>query len=683
MSVDSKPSTDQPASPPRTPAPAVPQDSATAGDDSASAQRTVKKVAIIGLPNTGKSQVFNNLTGNYTVVANYPLTTVSMKRATCRIDADTYEIIDTPGLHCLYIHSEEELIVRDMIFADRPDVIVQCIDANQLKQSLTLTVDLLELDIPMVVSLNAIDETAKKGVRIDSAELSRALGITVIESIAIKGVGTKELQQAIKAARPAAWPVDYGPVINDGVPAVEAQLPEQMPFKPKAALLLLLDDPFLAENLKENYGPQKLAQLENEVRRYRRQFRGHLGQDVNDKRNAWVNDIVARSTTQPKTTPGQFSRFFGRMCRHPVFGLPILAFFLLATFFLVVNVAGFLDGEILSPYVVDPVMGYVENLVPSGFWHDFLIGHYGILTLGLFNAIVTVLPILSVFFLMFAFLEDIGYIPNLCVLTKRMFEKVGLSGKAIMPLILALGCKTMATLVTKGLASRKEKIIAIYLIAFAIPCAAQLAIDMAVLGRLGGMRALGAFLIAYGTLVVVEIAAGFVLNKMLKGEEKSDFIQELPAIRMPSLKAILVKTYYRMYWFLKEAIPIFLIAAVVLFVFEQLGVLDFTKTLLLPIVKGWLGLPIDTVDALILSLARHEAAAGLLLNMIEAGQLNYIQAIVAVVITTMFVPCFANIVAMCKELGARTGLTIALAINVSSFILAGILNLILLMALGR
>ena len=202
---------------------------------------------------------------------------------------------------------------------------------------------------------------------------------------------------------------------------------------------------------------------------------------------------------------------------------------------------------------------------------------------------------------------------------------------------------------------------------------------MGILGRVGFV----AFLIAYGTLGIVELGAGFVLNKFMKGEERSDFLQELPAIRVPNLKAILVKTYYRLYWFLKEAIPIFIIAAAGLFLLDKTGVLDALKRLLSPIVVNWLNLPIDIVDAFILSLARHEVAAALLLNMVDAGALSYIQCIVAVVITTMFVPCFANIVAMCKEMGVKTGIAMALAINISSFILAGILNWILIFTISR
>ena len=640
--------------------------------------RPQKRIAIIGLPNTGKSQIFNNLTGEYTIVANYPLTTVEIKRTECRIGNQLYEVIDTPGLHCLYIHSEEELVVRDMIFSEKPDVIIQCIDANRLKQSLTLTADLLELGIPMVISLNAIDETTRKGIWIDSSGLSRLLGVPVVESMAMQGRGTEELKHAVGKARSGKWSVQYGEIIENGISAIESELPEDVDYRRKVAVLMLLNDPFLSDYLENAYGDEKIAQLRKQVNHVRRQFRGNLGRVINDRRSKWVNDTAEKVVRKQKISPGGISHVFAHSSRHPVLGLPILGFFLIATYLLVVHVAGFLE-EHLSETIVDPTVGYISNLVRSAFWNDFLVGHYGILTLGLFNAICTVLPILFAFFLMFGFLEDIGYVPNLCVLTKRIFEKIGLTGRAVMPLVLAFGCKTMATLVTRGLASRKEKFIAVYLIAFAIPCSAQLAIDMGILGRVGFI----AFLIAYGALAFVEIAAGAILNKMIKGEERSFFLQELPAIRAPNPKAIAIKTYYRLRWFLKEALPIFIIAAAALFIFDKTGILGLIKKLLSPVVVGWLSLPIDIVDALILSFARHEAAAGLLLNMVDQGALDYVQCIVAVVITTMFVPCFANIVAMCKEMGVRTGIAIAAAINISSFILAGILNWVLAFTIGR
>ncbi|MBF0123289.1 MAG: 50S ribosome-binding GTPase [Candidatus Omnitrophica bacterium] len=199
----------------------------------------MKKVAIVGLPNSGKTQIFNNLTGEYNIVANYPGTTIEMKRTVTRIKDQNYEIIDTPGLHCFYIHSEEEMAVRDMILAEAPDIIVQCIDASQYKQSFLLTAELLELETPMVLVLNSMDETARKGIWIDSAQLERLLGVPVVESIALRGLGKEELREAISKARKSTLDVKYGMQIENGITQLASELPFSLEFKHKIAVLLL------------------------------------------------------------------------------------------------------------------------------------------------------------------------------------------------------------------------------------------------------------------------------------------------------------------------------------------------------------------------------------------------------------------------------------------------------------
>jgi ferrous iron transport protein B len=259
------------------------------------------------------------------------------------------------------------------------------------------------------------------------------------------------------------------------------------------------------------------------------------------------------------------------------------------------------------------------------------------------------------------------------VLTQRLLKGIGLSGRSVLSLVLGFGCKTMATLTIRGIPSRKERLITAYLIAFAIPCSAQLAISMAILGRVG----VPAFLIAFAFLALMEIAAGWALNRLLPQDAQGDFIQELPPIRVPSLWAVLRKTGYRLWWFLKEALPIFLVAAAALFLVEKSGLLGILQRGLKPVVVSWLGLPLNMVEVLILTMARHEAAAGLIYTLVNQGALDYIQSIVAVTITIMFVPCFANIVALCRQLGVRAGIFITLAINLSSFLLAGALNWLL------
>jgi len=628
-----------------------------------------RKIAIVGLPNTGKTQIFNNLSGEYHLVANYPLTTIRIDRAYAQIAGETYEIIDTPGIHSLYVDSEDERIARDLILNERLALIIQCIDANQLKQSLNLTADLMGLELPMVVVLNAVDETSKKGIWIDSEELSRLLNIPVVESVAVSGRGTQALKRAVFDAKAATGRIFYGDGLEKEITASAPDLPEDLLHKRQVSILLLMGDPLLEASLEKSHGTQSLASVKAKIIKQRQKLGGNIGRILTKKRSEWADQIAAKIVKKQTASMGQIAVVLARMTRHPLSGTPILIMIVYITYLLVVNVANDI-ADVMNAILWVPVENAITGLLPNGFWHDFLIGHYGILSLGLANAIITVLPILSVFFIVLNMLEDSGYIPNLSVLTKRIFERIGLSGGAIMPLVLGFGCKTMATLTTKSLHSKRERYISIYLIAFAIPCAPQMGLNMSILGRMGT----SAFITTFAVLFIVEIAAGLTLNRILKKEEKSYFLQELPPMRLPSPKAVMVKTYYRLYWFLKEAIPVFIYAAMALFAIDKLGILDATKRVLSPLIKGLLGFPLEMVDALILCMARHEAAVAMIINLVEQGKLNYRQCIVAVTIATMFVPCFANIMAMVKELGTRQALMMALVINISAFIIAGGLN---------
>lgn len=631
-------------------------------------------IMIVGLPNTGKTQIFNNLTGEYGVVANYPSTTIEMHSGLAGIGNTTYQIVDTPGFHGLYIHSEEELAIREMIVTSRPKLLIQCIDANRLKQSLYLTADLMELGIPMVISLNAVDETTRKGVKIKAGKLSSLLDIPVIETVATEGRGTADLKKAVDHASTGKNLVRYHEPIEEKIALVEKYLSDSVPFERKAALLLIQHDPYIYQDdawIPPSIDRDELRTLTLDLRST---FHGNISKAVNQKRNQWVDWIVNEVVQRSGFRIAKVAEVLAAVSRKPITGIPILIGVLIVGYLLVVHVAGALEAG-LTMIMSDPLTGLVDRALPSGLFEDFLIGQYGVLTLGIFTAIGTVLPVLSVFFLLFGLMEDVGYLPNLAILVKRVLNKIGLSGKSIMPLVLGFGCKTMATLTARSIPSRKEKLIAIYLIAFAIPCSAQLGLNMAILGKAG----VSAFLITIFFLLLVEIGAGSILNRLIKNDQRTNFIQELPDFRLPNIKALFKKTYYRLVWFLKESLLIFIIAAVVLFFLDLSGVLGAMKSVLQPVVVGWLGLPIDMVDALILTMARHEVGAGIILNMSDAGLLDFTQSIIAVVITTMFIPCIANIVAMFKEIGAKAGIIMTLSINVSSFILAGALRYVLVL----
>ncbi|MBF0529656.1 MAG: ferrous iron transporter B [Deltaproteobacteria bacterium] len=638
--------------------------------------KSIRKIMIVGLPNTGKSQIFINLTGKFTVVANSPLTTIEMKRALLELENDdVFEVIDTPGLFGFFAHSEEEIMVREAIFSEKPDIIIQCIDANRLKQSLFLTSELILTRIPMVISLNAVDEIARKGIQIDADGLSRLLDVPVVESVAVAGHGIKELKEAIPSARPGKIDaIRHGGVIDQGVILLESKLPKNIPFPLVVATLLMMRDPFIVDYLREYCDGATLASIQKEIDHLIGQFRGNLSRVINTRRSRWIDNLAEQIVKQDKAFPRESYETIARLTRHPIFGPPILLAILAIVFLAVVYVANGIS-EWMNQALWTPVEAALTQILPSGFWNDFFIGQYGILSMGLANALLTVLPILSVFLLLFNILEDTGYIPNLSVLTKRILGKLGLGGEALIPLVLGFGCKTMATLTARTIPSKRERYIVIFLIAFAIPCSSQLGLSMSLLGRIGW----SAFVIVFGILTFSEIGAGLLLNRILKKHEKNlIFIQELPPIRLPNPKWVLKKTYFRLYWFLQEALLIFVLAAVGLFALDKLGILDVIRTLLRPLIEGWLGLPLDMVDAIILCLARNEAAVGFMINLARKSQLDYIQCIVAVVLTTMSFPCFANITAMAKEIGAKSAAIMVAIIVVTAFFMAGLLNRILL-----
>jgi ferrous iron transport protein B len=654
-----------------------------------------KKIVILGLPNSGKSRLSNDLSGAYDIVSNYAQTTVEAAHHACTVEGQHWDVVDTPGLHGLYLQSEDELPVRDLLFRQPPDIVVQCVDAHRLRESLLLTADLMDLGIPLVLVLTAVGESARRGVRIEPAAQSRAQGVPVVPSPR-PGAGSTDVRRLLLSPPPPPAPARFDGALEPAV-ARAAALLARHPFPRASGLLLLEDDPSFrlgqrggeaaaargaawrgeaAANADE---AGEAAAVREAAAGGSAALSGKVSLLVSEQRNRWVDrlDALAAARSKEKRGGPAFAETFARLCRHPLYGLPILASFLVLIYVMVVSVAGSLS-LFLTTAVTDPVVAAVGRLLPGGFLHDLFIGPQGLLTLGLFNSLTTVLPILTIFFFVFGILEDVGYLPNLAILTRRFSARLGITGNAVIPLVLGLGCKTMATMTARTIPSRKEKLIVVALIAFAIPCSAQMGLSIAILGQHG----FGWFIAAFAFLATAEVGVGLLLNKLIPNDAPDDFIQELPPIRAPRIAAVARKTGHRLLWFLKEAIPIFLAAALALFVLERTGILGLIKQAVRPLITGFLGLPIDMVDALLLTLARSEAAAGLVLRMSRSGVLTGAQSVVAVVLITTFSQCFANIAAMTREVGAKASALIVASIYVAAFLVSGAVHGLLLLA-GR
>jgi len=634
----------------------------------------VNKIAIVGVPNVGKSSLFNRITRAYSLVANIPHTTIEVQRATIALEGRPYEIIDTPGMQSLDSESEDGLTARAILLEERPAVILLCMDANNLRRSLQLAAQIFELDIPVVVCINFTDESRQKGVAVSRKKLEALLGVPVVETVASEGRGVRELLRLLPRARAAPGAaVKYKHFIESCLDDAAACFPDSAVPPDGVLLLLLMKAPGIGGFIQNRYGGPTLAKLDAVIAKARSRTNKDIGRIILEERARWA-DRIAREVVEERTAaPGRLADGLGALARHPFWGWFIVLIVMYCAYLLV----GKVGIELLVPFFEErlfaPVNSALEAAIPWPLLRDFLIGQYGVLTIGLENAVGTVLPILSMFFIILNILEDTGYIANLCVLTNRVFRRLGLSGRSMLPIVLGFGCRTMAVLTTQILESRKERSIAIFLIAFAIPCAPLLGVMLATLA----LMPFAAFAIVFGVLIAIEVLAGIALNRMLTPDIAPEFIIEIPPVRLPSLKNLAVKTYYRLKWFTLEAVPLFVVGAVLLFVIDRLRLLLLLKQWLDPLVVRFLHLPIAMVDVFLLCLLRLEAGAAVVLKMAQHGAMDSVQVVVSLIVITAFVPCFANIMAMIKVLGLKTAMVMVLVINAGAILIGGAVSLVL------
>jgi ferrous iron transport protein B len=334
----------------------------------------------------------------------------------------------------------------------------------------------------------------------------------------------------------------------------------------------------------------------------------------------------------------------------------------------------FLESVVFEQHVNPFLTRAVERLIALPVLRDLFVGEYGLFTLGLRYAIGIILPIVTVFFLMFSLIEDVGYLPRLAMLIDRLFKKIGLSGRAVIPMVLGLGCDTMATMVTRTLPTRRERFIATMLLALAVPCSAQLGV---ILALLHGHRL--ALAVWAGVILGVFLVAGYLSSKLVPGV-KPTFYMEVPPLRLPKVSNILIKTYTRVVWYLKEIVPLFIVASGLIWVGQVTRAFDFCIRLLEYPVR-LMGLPTEAAGVFLLGFFRRDYGAAGLYDLNTSGSLTGVQLVVASVALTLFLPCVAQLLMNMKERGLKTGLLISGLTLVLSFTVAFALNAVLL-ALG-
>jgi ferrous iron transport protein B len=636
----------------------------------------LKKVLLIGLPNVGKSTIFSRLINNKVSISHYPGTVVEIKRGELKVEGQEIEIIDTPGIYNLFANSDNEKVVRHILINEAPDLVIQVSDAKNLKRSLVLTALLAEFNIPLVFVLNMVDEAAQKGIKVKRHELEDMLGAAVIETVASEGVGIAGVLSALGKALKPSYPSRLPTILADAVCGlVRLMADKAYPEWTKRALALfsLADEKETSRWAQQKSGindnEDALRIIEAANSSFYRTFDAIIFR-VND---VWAEALYSESVYFTPVTSTPLLDRIGDLALTPVAGSLILFILLAALYFIVGKfAAGFLVDVLVNDFFGGTVSPYLKNgvaMIPSSFVRDIIVGEYGLYTMALVPAFGLVLPVIVVFFFTFGFVEDSGYFSRLSILLNRLFRRIGLNGKAVLPMVLGFSCVTMATISTRVLDSKKERFIAIFLLSLGVPCSAKLSLILVILAQVS----FAAFLTVFGVVFGLTLFIGVILSKLMR-VEASNFIMEIPPIRIPSLRNVLTRTSYRSLMFLREALPLFVISALGLFLMEKIGLLVYLEDLAAPVVKGMLGLPPQFAESLIMGFIRGEAGIAVLKKMVDAGVMDHLQLVVAMIVTILFIPCVTNFMLIIKEQGWKKSLAIIFSVTACAIMTGGIMN---------
>ncbi|TNF45366.1 ferrous iron transport protein B [bacterium] len=636
-----------------------------------------KRVLMVGNPNVGKSALFNRLTGRYVVVSNYPGTTVAVSKGRMKHGGKDFSIIDTPGMYSLYPITEEERVGRKMILEEDHDVVLHVVDAKNLSRMLPFTLQLLEAGLPLILVLNIMDEAKEAGLSIDMETLEKRLGIPVVPTVSISGKGVRRLTDLIKnlPQRANGFHVDYGLAIERTARELAPQLPETLLTRRGTSLLALQEDRDVRALISTipTGGAEKILNTINQLKKeLEKPVNYYLIMGLRRKAEQILEGIIRKKEVQAHDTRGMVDR----LLINPWTGLPVLGLVLYYGFYKFVGgfgagtVVDFLEGHLFESYFIPFIDGWTERLIPWPVIQDLIAKEYGVLTMGVRYAVAIVMPIVGAFFIVFSLVEDSGYLPRLSLLIDRLFKKIGLSGRAVIPMTLGFGCGTMATMVTRTLESTRERVIATILLALAIPCSAQLGVIFALAAKSPGILVTWIAVVAFVFLFI-----GYLTAKILPGKEP-DFFMELPPLRMPRLANVWIKTSTRMRWYFMEILPLFLLASVLIWAGNLTGLFDMTMYFL-SFPTNAIGLPDEAAQAFLFGFFRRDYGVAGLYDIQQGGLLTANQLAVATITLTLFLPCIAQFLVMMKERGWKVAVLVAAFVFPFAFLVGGTVNFLL------
>lgn len=599
------------------------------------------KIALAGNSNVGKSVFFNQLTGLHQHVANYPGTTVERAEGTFYHGGFEIDLVDLPGIYSLSASSMDQKIARDALATGKFDVIINVVDSATLERNLYLTLELIEMQLNMVIALNQVDVAERKGIKVDAGKISELLGVPVIPTIATRGKGVYEVvERAVEAAEHGGQKavIKYGREVEERIERICSVLESGDYPKRFVAIKLLEGD----EEFTLSVG-EEVRRIAQECRSELERIHGEPAELVIAAERYNVAHRIAERCQQIKTPKPSMVELIERVTSHRVLGYPIAIGVLLGMLGFVFIFGGIaasvLEGTLNQfEEPVTSVAGGLSELVWDGIF------------VGLIAAAVTVLPYIIPLYFILSILEDSGYLPRISFLADRVMHRMGLHGKAVIPLLLGYGCNVPACLGCRIMERDRER----FLAAFAstlIPCAARSAIILGMVGRYVGIK--WAF-----SLYIIDLIIVFLLTRILFHAlpgEHMDLIMEIPPYRAPNLKVVATQTWIRTKEFVYIAFPLIILGNFTIKVLEITGLLEPAAELISPVTTQWLGLPAIAGVLLIYGVLRKELIIVLLASLLGttdiSAALTQTQMITLAIVSMLYIPCIATIAALVKEFG--------------------------------
>ncbi len=622
-------------------------------------------IVFVGQPNCGKSTLFNAIAGFKAQTSNFPGTTVTHAHSEVLWKGRVYTVVDLPGTYSLTPNEPQEKVVLTHVFKEKPDLIVNVVDASLLCRSLELTVELLELEYPMIVVLNMMDLAEKKGMIIDVEELQQKLGVPVIKCIAIRGLGTTELMNTAERVlkediRPRA--IKFSVEVERRIKKLEEVLPEDFPVvaNRRFTAIKAIESETLAVDKFFTENPEFKGRLDR------------IRQEISALREAPAYEVIAserhhlalkifEDCCRVKHARVSAVERLDNLIMHPVFGLFILALVFAGLFYLIFKIGSPLEAWLLKP--LEALRLSIENRFGPGLLAGLLSG----LVQGIGGGLAIVFPYFIPLLLLMGLLEDSGYLARAAFLLDTFMHYLGLHGKSVPLFILGFGCNVPAIMATRILESRRDRLMTVLLVPF-IPCAARTTIILALVAfLLGPWWALGFY---FFNLLVIAVLSS-ILSRVFKYSSPG-LILEIPSLRWPSFSNMFKKMYFNLAEFVRFAWPILIGGSILLSLMSFIRFDRLMNSVLSPLVSGLLGLPESLGVTLIFGFLRKELS---LLMMFQAlgtdigsllSVISRTQLLIFVAFVNFFIPCLSTLAIIWKEMGRRVAfLSVLLNLSVA------------------